>query len=195
MIKNIVTLILAAGESKRMGKAKLLLPYKNRTIIEDVVHNCLASKSDKVIVVLGGHREKIIPMIEHLPVSVVYNPDYKKGMLSSIQCGIRSLPADTRAIVITLSDQPGIPGDVIDLLIKSYKKTKKGILLPVFSQRRGHPILIDFKYREEILNLSPNTGLRGLVHAHPEDILEVPVDCPNILKDIDTPEDYKRFRH
>lgn len=195
MKKNISTVILAAGESKRMGKAKLLLPYKQTTIIEDVVHNCLSSKSDKVIVVLGAHREKILPLIKHLPVSAVYNSDYKKGMLSSIQSGIRSLSADTQAIVFALSDQPGIPGEVIDRLIENFDKTKKGILLPVFLQRRGHPILIDLKYREEILNLSSDIGLRGLVHEHSKDILEVPVDCPNILKDIDTPADYKRSRH
>jgi len=193
--KNISTIILAAGESKRMGKAKLLLPYEQTTIIENVVHNCLSSKSDKVMVVLGGHREKILPLIEHLPVLVMYNPDYKQGMLSSIQSGIRSLSADTQAIVFALSDQPGIPGEVIDRLIDNYDQTKKGILLPVFSKRRGHPILIDFKYREEILNLSPNIGLRGLIHDHSDDILEVPVDCSNILKDIDTPSDYKRSRH
>lgn len=195
MKKNISTVILAAGESKRMGKAKLLLPYKQTTIIEDVVHNCLSSKSDKVMVVLGAHRQKILSLIEHLPVSVVYNPDYKQGMLSSIQSGIRSLSADTQAVLFALSDQPGIPGEVIDRLIENFDKTKKGILLPVFSQRRGHPILIDLKYREKILNLSSDIGLRGLVHEHPEDILEVPVDCPNILKDIDTPADYKRSRH
>jgi len=195
MKKKICILILAAGESKRMGKAKLLLHYDQKTIIEDVVHNCLSSNSDKVIVVLGGHREKILPLIKHLPVSVIFNPDYKKGMLSSIQCGIRSLPPNTGAIIFVLSDQPGIPSDVIDLLIDTYNKTKKGILLPVFSQRRGHPILIDVKYTEKILNLSPDIGLRRLIHAHPDDILEVPVDNPNVLKDIDTPEDYKRFRH
>ena len=116
-------------------------------------------------------------------------------MLSSIQSGIRSLSADTQAIVFALSDQPGISGEVIDRLIDNYNKTKKGILLPVFSKRRGHPILIDLKYREEILNLSPNIGLRGLIHDHSDDILEVPVDCSNILKDIDTPADYKRSRH
>jgi molybdenum cofactor cytidylyltransferase len=144
---------------------------------------------------LGAHQKKILPLIKYLPLSVVYNPDYKKGMLSSIQSGLRSQASETQAVVIALSDQPGIPGQVIDLLIENYHKTKKGIILPVYSHKRGHPVLIDLKYREEILNLSPDTGLRGLVFNHSEDILEVPVDCPNILKDIDTPDDYKHSRH
>lgn len=147
------------------------------------------------VVVLGAHRKKIFPLLKNLPVTTVYNHDYKKGMLSSIQCGIRSLNPDIEALVLALSDQPGIPNKVIDLLIESFYRTKKGIILPVYSQKRGHPILIDLKYREEILNISPDFGLRALVHEHSEDMLEVPVDCPSILKDIDTPEDYKHSRH
>lgn len=176
-----------------MGRAKLLLPYQDTTIIENVIKNCISSKSDKAVVVLGAHREKIFPLIKHLPVTTVYNQDYKNGMLSSIQCGIRSLPPDIEALVLALSDQPGIPGKVIDLLIENFHRTKKGIILPVYSQKRGHPILIDLKFREEILNISPDIGLRALVHEHSEDILEIPVDCPSILKDIDTPDDYERL--
>jgi len=192
---SISTLILAAGESKRMGKSKLLLPYQNTTIIENVIKNSLSSRSDKTVMVLGAYRKKILPLIKDLPLSTVYNPDYKQGMLSSIQCGLRSLPLNTQAVIIVLSDQPGIPGQVIDLLIENFHRTKKGIILPTYRQKRGHPILIDFKYRDEILNLSPDIGLRALVHNHSDDILEVPVDYPNILKDIDTPDDYKNTRH
>jgi molybdenum cofactor cytidylyltransferase len=195
MKTSICNLILAAGESKRMGQAKLLLPYQDSTILENVIENCLSSRADKTVVVLGAYRDKIIPLIEHLPLSTSYNQDYKQGMLSSIQCGLRSLSSDIQAILIVLSDQPGIPGQIIDRLIENYHRTQKGIILPVYSQKRGHPVLIDLKYREEILNLSSDLGLRALVHAHAEDVLEVSVDCPNILKDIDTPDDYKHSRH
>ena len=86
-----------------------------------------------------------------------------------------------------------IPSSVIDEVIDAYKKTGKGIVLPVYNKRRGHPILIDMKYRDEVKRISPDTGLRTLVHNHAEDILEVKVDAPGILKDIDTVEDYNQI--
>jgi molybdenum cofactor cytidylyltransferase len=113
-------------------------------------------------------------------------------MLSSIQAGFRALPKKTEAVLVFLGDQPLIPSSVIDKLIAGYKKSKKGIFIPVFEKKRGHPILVDFKYKPEIEKLNPDIGLRALVFDHPDDLQEVEVDTPHILKDIDKPEDYKR---
>jgi molybdenum cofactor cytidylyltransferase len=113
-------------------------------------------------------------------------------MLSSIQVGFDALPPETTAVLINLGDQPLIPHTILDRLIEAYDQTHKGIILPVYQMRRGHPILIDMKYKEEALNLSPDIGLRALVHNHPDDIQEVEVNTPHILKDIDNPEDYAR---
>jgi molybdenum cofactor cytidylyltransferase len=113
-------------------------------------------------------------------------------MLSSIQTGFEALPKETLAAIVFLGDQPLIPFSVIDDLIEGYRRTQKGILLPVHKKNRGHPILIDMKYKHEVLTLSPDIGLRALVHGHPEDMMEVEVDSPHILKDIDKPEDYLR---
>jgi molybdenum cofactor cytidylyltransferase len=81
---------------------------------------------------------------------------------------------------------------VIDLLVEAYRREKKGIVLPVYRKKRGHPLLIDLKYRREIAALTPDAGLRGLLRKHPDDILEVRVSCPGVLKDIDDPDDYGR---
>ena len=119
-------------------------------------------------------------------------------MLSSIQWGIESLPEDTRAFLVMLADQPMIPGSVIDKVIDAYRNTEKSIVLPIYNGRRGHPILIDMKYKDEVEQISPDVGLRALIHNHAEDILEVEVEAPGILKDIDTMEDYnqiKLYRH
>ena len=86
-----------------------------------------------------------------------------------------------------------IPGSVINKVIDTYNQTAKSIVLPVYNKRRGHPILIDMKHREEVKRLSSDVGLRALVHNHTDDILEVAVDTPGILKDIDTAEDYNQI--
>lgn len=184
--------ILAAGESRRMGGQKLLLPFGDKTIIQTVIEKVLASKVEKTLVVLGADRERIEEKIKEYPVEIVFNADFSRGMLSSVQCGFQAVPRDVSGLVVLLGDQPMIRTHVIDVLIDGYDRTKKGIVIPVYNQRRGHPVLIDLKYRDEVLHLSHETGLRELVYNHPEDTEEIPVDTPDILRDIDDSEDYRR---
>lgn len=184
--------ILAAGESRRMGKPKLLLPYGEKTIIETVVERVVSSKVDGTLVILGSERETIEEKIKNFPVKIVLNPEFRSGMLSSVQCGFKTVPEDTRAVLVVLGDQPAISSDIIDVLVEAYQKTGKGIVLPVYEKERGHPVIIDMKYKQEVLELSPDVGLRGTVYSHPEDILEVVVDTTNILQDIDDAADYER---
>lgn len=188
----ICALVLAAGESRRMGKPKLLLPFGKKTIIEHIMDNILESKADNILVVLGSHREEILGKIKGLPIQTVVNHRYREGMLSSIQAGFETLPQETSAALVCLGDQPLIPSIVIDRLIDAYHKTNRSIILPTYQKQRGHPILIDTKHKPEVLNLSAAIGLRALVHNHPQDVYEVDVEIPHILKDIDIPEDYAR---
>jgi molybdenum cofactor cytidylyltransferase len=185
-------IILAAGESKRMGKPKLLLPFGEKTIIETIVATVVSSKAEKALVILGSDQEKIEEKIKNYPVKVVYNRGFRSGMLSSVQCGFKALHEETRAVLVVLGDQPKISTTVINKLIDAYKSSGKGIVLPVYKKERGHPVLIDMKYREEVENLSPEVGLRGTVYNHPEDILEVEVETPSIFQDIDYKSDYER---
>ena len=187
------TLILAAGESRRMGQPKMLLPFSGATIIEAVVHSALASAADEVMVVLGAGEEKIRNAIAHLPVEIAVNTEYRLGMLSSIQCGFRSLPTGTCAMVIMLGDQPTIPAQAVDRVIDAWRQSCKGLVLPVYDGRRGHPLLVDMRYRTEVLNLHPSAGMRSILTSHTADILEVPMDIPAVLKDIDTPDDYAKL--
>jgi molybdenum cofactor cytidylyltransferase len=185
-------MILAAGESKRMGKPKLLLPFGEKTIIETIVETVVSSKVEKTLVILGSDRETIEEKIKNSPVEIVYNPDFRSGMLSSVQCGFKALSEETRAVLVVLGDQPKTSTSVINKLIDAYRSSGKGIVLPVYKKERGHPVLIDVKYGEEVENLSPEIGLRGTVYNHPEDILEVDVETPSIFQDIDDESDYKR---
>jgi len=183
-------LILAAGESSRMGEAKLLLPFGRTSIIETVINNTVKSEIDMTMVILGKYADEIKEKIKEYPVKISKNYNFSDGMLSSIQCGFKNLPADTTAALVVLGDQPLIRSSVINRLINYYGKTEKGIILPVYNNRRGHPVIIDMKYRDAIRQLNPCEGLRELIHNHSHDILEVKTDTPDILKDIDTAEEY-----
>jgi molybdenum cofactor cytidylyltransferase len=185
-------LVLAAGESKRMGTPKLLLPFGGATVIESVVKSVISSKVDETLVVLGSNRRQIKEKIRRFPVETVYNPRYRSGMLSSVWRGLQALPRAGEAVVVVLADLPGVPASVINTLVAGFRGEKKGIVIPAYRKQRGHPFLVDLKYREEIMGLSPQIGLRELLLRHPEDIFEVRVSTATILRDIDTAEDYRR---
>jgi molybdenum cofactor cytidylyltransferase len=191
VMSEIWAIILAAGESKRMESPKMLLTFNGRTMIEKVIANVSESKVDKIIVVLGAYREELVKLITKLPVKYCYNDNYKKGMLSSVQCGFRNLPSDYKAVLVFQGDQPLITSDAINVVIDAYLSSGKGIVIPVYRGRRGHPLLIDIKFSNEIEKLNPNKGLRSLAHMFSDDVLEVDTNESGILTDFDTYEQYK----
>jgi len=184
--------VLGAGESRRMGTQKLLLPFGGTTVIEAVVRTALDSEADAAVVVLGAGWEKIQDLLKSYPLVFAVNKDFRLGMLSSVQAGFRALPKDAEAAIIMLGDQPAIPVGVLDALIRAYRERRRGIAVPVHEGRRGHPVLVTIEYRDEVLGLDPAVGLRQLLRDHAEDVLEVAVPTPAVLKDIDRPGDYRK---
>ncbi len=182
--------ILAAGESRRMGTQKLLLPFGETTVVGAVVGTALASRVDRVLAVLGADRDAVRQELEPLGIDFAINENFAEGMLSSVQAGFRALPADAEAAVVMLGDQPFLPARVVDAVVEAFRQSGKGIVVPAFQGRRGHPVLIGLKYRDEVLALDPKDGLRRLMRAHPEDVFEAEVEDANILRDMDVPEDY-----
>ena len=189
---HIEIIILAAGKSERMGQQKLLMPFGEKTILENIVDKARRSKATAVKVVIGSNRAEICELIRDYPVEIIENEAYERGMLSSVQCGFNALSKAAGAGMILLGDQPMVQTKVIDMLIDTFEKTGKGIIIPAYNLKRGHPVLIDTKYLSKINNLDPERGLRQLMDENPEDIYELEVDTNTILKDIDTIEDYKR---
>ena len=183
-------IILAAGESKRMKVPKMLLPFHGKTMIEKVVENVAGSEVFRTLVVVGAFRDEVLGAISHTGVSSCYNENYRNGMLSSVKCGFENLPALYDAVLVFPGDQPFIVPDVINSLIKAYRETGKGIIIPVYREKRGHPILISSKYRDAVGSLDENEGLRLLSEMFKEDVSEVKTSSPGILKDFDTREDY-----
>ncbi|MHC4751154.1 MAG: nucleotidyltransferase family protein [Planctomycetota bacterium] len=188
----ICAIVLAAGRSRRMGVQKLLLPFGGKTVIAHIVDQLLASTIGKVHVVVGHQGTRISRELSGRPVSIVNNPNYKSGMLSSVRCGLRELPRECKAVLVALGDQPSITSKLIDQMLKSFADTEKRILVPLYDGKRGHPILFSEFYRTEILTHYDNVGLRGLLHAHSDDVFELTVSTSAVLSDMDCPEDYRR---
>ena len=117
-MKDIWAIILAAGESRRMGQPKMLLPFEGKTMIEKVIDNVSGSKVENLMVVLGAERESIVKIIGELPVRYCYNENYKAGMLSSVKCGFRNIPPNYAASLVFQGDQPLITSKVIDGLLR-----------------------------------------------------------------------------
>lgn len=187
----ICSIVLAAGMSRRMGVQKLLLPFAGKTVIAHIVDQ-LVGAVDKVYVVTGHEEDKVAKELSGRVVSVVVNPDYEDGMLCSVRCGIRALPQDCRGVLVGLGDQPGITSKLVNEMVRAFETGDKGILVPVCKGKRGHPLLFSGVYCNEILTSYDDVGLRGLLRAHPDDILELDVTTTAVLADMDYPEDYRR---
>ena len=183
--------VLAAGESKRMGKPKMLLPFGESTILEIVIRSLLAADFPNVLVVLGAESTRLSELLRDYPVQTVYNPNYSQGMLSSVQAGFAALPSLLRSVLVVLGDQPMLSGSTLARLMAASQTSPDSIVLPVYQGRRGHPLLIPAKYRSEISTLSHTIGLRQLLQRHPDAVEEIPVDSPEILQDIDDPQAYQ----
>ncbi|MCU0457208.1 MAG: nucleotidyltransferase family protein [Bacteroidales bacterium] len=186
------SIILAAGESKRMGSPKMLLPFGRTTIIETVIENVMNSQAGDCMVVLGAESASIIRVISAWPVKYCINDDYRKGMLSSVICGFRALPESFSAALVFPADQPLIKPRSIDMVISAFRESGRGIVIPVHEGRRGHPLLVSSRYRDEIYRLPESEGLRALAGMFPGDVIEIETGTDDILKDLDNQEEYRK---
>jgi molybdenum cofactor cytidylyltransferase len=185
-------ILLAAGLSSRMGEPKQLLPFGESTIVETVVDSMLGAKFNEVIVVVGHCGAQVRAQLGTRPVRIVFNSDYREGMLTSAQTGIRTLQGN-EAFALMLVDQPFITSDLIDQVVSAYTQTNKGIALPSYNYKRGHPVIFHQRYAREILALDAESGgVRTLFKKYGDDIYYVTVDTDRVLRDIDYREDYER---
>ncbi len=173
-----------------MGRPKLLMSLGQRPILLRTVDNYLNSKVDEVIVVLGHKADEMKRLISDRPVKIAVNPDYEEGMSTSIVAGLGLIHAKSQAVMLALADQPFIDPPAIDCLVAALSHHKKGIIVPVQEGKRGHPVIFRIKYRPELLELKGDVGGREIVARHPDDVLEVAVNCPGINVDIDTLTNY-----
>ena len=187
----ICAIVLAAGQSRRMGAQKLLLPFAGQTVIGHVVDQVLQSRAGPVFVVVAQQGGAIAEALTLKPIVVVPNPGAEGDMLSSVRAGLRALPADCEAVVVVLGDQPLVSSQVIRQVIEVNENAGK-IVVPTCDGQRGHPLFFSRDYFGEVLTCYDGIGLRGLVQAHPDEVREVNVDSPSVLEDMNYPDDYQR---
>lgn len=177
-----------------MGQPKLLLPFGDSTILEQTVDHFLASVVSEVIVVLGDRADAMARRLGRRPVRVARNPAYRRGMSTSIAIGLGMIGPESGAVMLALADQPLVGSDTINHLVSVFNSNNKSIAVPVYRGHRGHPVIFSLKYREALLGLEGDVGGREIVARHPDDVLEVAVDCAGVATDIDNMAQYRAAR-
>jgi molybdenum cofactor cytidylyltransferase len=191
----ISAIVLAAGQSRRMGSPKINLPWGKTTVLGQVVGTLLEAGLDEIILVTGAH--PVVEVDEFLKqgVKVAYNSDYASGeMLSSFQVGIRAVSNESQAALLALGDQPQMELVVVRAVVQAYAANQPPILVPSYQMRRGHPGVIGRELWGEIVSMKPPATLREFLNAHASEITYMQVETATVIQDLDTPEDYERFR-
>jgi molybdenum cofactor cytidylyltransferase len=197
---SVAAVVAAAGFSRRMGRFKQLLPWgENSTVIAAVVQNLAHAGTQPVLCVVGHRRQEVRAALQATGAWIVYNPQYRLGeTLSSYQVGVQALlgqeglpgRGDWCGSLLSLGDQPHVSTCVIEQLLAQCQVTPDRIVIPSHNRRRGHPIYLPARLWTELLALGENENLRHLVARHREEIVHVNVDTDDILRDLDTPQDY-----
>jgi len=179
-------IVLAAGSSSRMGRAKAHLPAgpSGRSFVDTVTETLAGAGVSEVRVVVS-------PGLTRPPRQAVVNPDPSAGMLSSVQCGLRAFRETPDAVFVWPVDHPLVERDTVVAMVAAFQRAGAPVIVPTHGGRRGHPVLFASRIFSELLAADPSVGARSVVHAH-DDRLELAVADPGVVADIDTPEDYAR---
>jgi len=194
----IAGIILAAGESSRMGRDKALLPLGRETFLEHLIE-VLRGEVSPLLIVLGHHAEeiagRIAPLADVRNVRIVRNPDYQLGQLSSLQAALRVLAnepvAGAPGVLVCLVDHPAITKAVVRTLLERFEKQPSSILIPTCQGRRGHPVLFPARLFPELLDAPLEEGARFVVRRHAAEVELVETGEEGILLDVDRPADYE----
>jgi molybdenum cofactor cytidylyltransferase len=185
--------ILSAGESRRMGTPKALLPYRGSTFLQHLIEVTRHPRVGLTKIVLGAGAQVIRDTLHLDEASVVINDEWKKGQLSSIQTAVRSLePAGTEGMILCPVDHPLVSANLVAHLIEEFDSSGKLIVLPTYKGRRGHPLIFRASLYDELLEASPTVGARQVVWAHRDEVLEVPTDEEGIILNLNDPEILRR---
>lgn len=189
----LAAVILAAGESKRMGKPKALVSFQGLTFAEHLLAATRLPRVGITRIVVGAHADEIRAKLKIDSSAIVVNPDWPKGQLSSIHAAIRSLPANgTEGLILCPVDHPLVSLAVIAELIKQFDATGKLIALPTYRGKRGHPVIFRAALYGELLAAAPEVGARAVVWNHAQDIKEVAVDEEGVVMNLNDPETLRK---
>lgn len=189
-------IILAAGESKRMGVPKQLLDLNGQSMLKKIVHAALDTDCYPITVVVGAHKKHVVPELQDMPVNITDNPHWKSGMAGSIKMGLVGtyiISKEVEAVIITTSDMPHISKDTFNELINAGKEEKSSIVISDYGKGKGVPALIKRELFEEILNLEGDQGARQIFNKHKDKLTTI--SFSGGLVDLDTKEDYHNYLH
>jgi molybdenum cofactor cytidylyltransferase len=188
---RIGAVVLAAGQSRRMGAAnKLLSEVRGQTMVRRAVRAAKDSQAAALVVVTGHEREAVGDALAELAVDLVHNPDYAKGLSTSLHRGLAALPAELDGAVVLLGDMPRVSAAVVDRLIAAFDPLEgRAICLPTWRGKRGNPVLFARQFFAEVQEIAGDVGAKPLLAAYPELVAEVAMDDDAVLRDVDTPED------
>ena len=193
----IAAIVLAAGQSKRMGCPKLTLPWGKTSVLGQVIITLATAGINDIVIVTGAIQEQITNLvtlyIEKYPVRTIHNDDYAKGeMLSSLQIGLSAMKPETLATLVVLGDQPQIMVSIVKQIISTYLETGAPLIIPSYQMRRGHPWLVARTQWDSLLDLTSEQTPHDFLTAHAADIHYLQVETSTILQDIDTPAEYEQ---
>ena len=194
-MNRIAAIMLAAGESRRMGdRNKLMLMIGGEPLIVRSARTLIASRVDTITVVLGHQAEQLQSLLAPLPVETTINPDYRDGQMTSVHRGLEALEGECDGVLVALADQPFIESGDIDRLLDAFaERGEHSIVVPTVNGQRGNPIVLDWRHRQEILSGERNLGCRRLIERRPGDVLAVPMVSEHYIRDLDTPEDLREL--
>ena len=186
-MNDVAAILLAAGQSRRMGAFKPLLPFGNKTVIESCLSYLRDGDVENIVVVLGHRADEIREKLTNVTIAI--NPDPNSEMGASIAAGIGALTGDAKCVLIALVDHPAVPAGIVSTLIEEWKSGSR-IVIPTYRDRGGHPVLVDLSFRAELSTLNQAGGLRALLKTHASEVKRLPVDSPFVARDMDTWDDY-----
>ena len=186
----ISAILLAAGQSKRMGgENKLTKKIQGIPLIKHSVKNILASSIDELIIILGYQKEIIEKLIDKSgKIKFIFNKDFESGMASSIKTGLNHLSNNTEAFFICLGDMPMVDHDIYNQLIKS--KANKEIIVPTYKGQQGNPVLFDKSMKETVMNITGDIGAKKILELNKDKILNLEINDQNITKGFNTQDDF-----
>jgi len=185
----LAAIILAGGESRRMGTPKALLEFRGRTFLEHLLDTARHPRVGSRRVVLGAVEDEVLARVKLSPEEIVLNPDWRQGQLSSLQAGLRSLPPGTEGAIVFPVDHPLVSAELVASLISAFDRCAEPIVVPVYEGRRGHPVIFRATLYEELLRAPVDIGARAVVRAHANEVCEVPTTERGVVLNMNEPED------